>query len=171
MVCLRALADVLFFVKAANQSLIKVMKIRVSYRLLAKAFDFLVVVALALALPYPVGPLVGFLYSILGDSLKIGSPQSQSLGKRLFKLQTVSTVRTGPDGMRAPIDIKESALRNAPIGVATFFALIPVWGWLILVLIGVPLVAMELYLMLSVETGHRLGDVMGDTQVISSRAA
>jgi len=147
------------------------MKIKVSHRLLAKAFDFLVVVALALAIPYPVGPLVGFLYSIMDDALKLGSPQSQSLGKRIFRLQTVSTVRIGPDGLRAPIDIKESILRNAPIGVATFFALIPVWGWLILVLVGVPLVAMELYLMLSVETGHRLGDVMGDTQVISSRAA
>jgi hypothetical protein len=25
---------------------------------------------------------------------------------------------------------------------------------------------MEVYLMLSVETGHRLGDVMGDTEVV-----
>ena len=53
--------------------------------------------------------------------------------------------------------------------MATFFAIIPIWGWLILALIGVPLMLMEIYLMLSVETGHRLGDVMGDTEVIQAR--
>jgi hypothetical protein len=146
------------------------MKIQVSQRVSAKAFDFLLVVVLALLVFYPVGPLLGFLYSILADGLKIKSTQSQSIGKKIMKLQTVSTARNDASGLRAPITFRESALRNAPIGVATFFALIPVWGWLILLLVGLPLMAMEIYLMLSVETGHRLGDVMGDTQVISSEA-
>jgi hypothetical protein len=147
------------------------MKIQVSQRVSAKAIDFLIVVVLALVVVYPLGPLMGFLYSILADGLKIKSNQSQSVGKKIMKLQTVSTSRNTVDGLRAPITFRESALRNAPIGVATFFALIPVWGWLILMLVGLPLMAMEIYLMLSVETGHRLGDVMGDTQVIPSSAA
>jgi hypothetical protein len=147
------------------------MKIKVSHRVFAKAVDFLLVVVVALVIPYPIGPLLGFLYSICADGLKLGSPQSQSIGKKIFKLQTVSTIRKDDHGLRAPASFKDSVLRNAPIGVATFFALIPVWGWLILVLVGVPLIAMEIYLMLSVETGHRLGDVMGNTQVISSQAA
>ena len=29
--------------------------------------------------------------------------------------------------------------------------------------------AMEIYLMITVETGHRLGDVMGDTEVVRER--
>jgi hypothetical protein len=40
---------------------------------------------------------------------------------------------------------------------------------IILGLIGLPLMVMEVYLMISVETGHRLGDVMGDTEVIEKR--
>jgi hypothetical protein len=147
------------------------MKASVLHRVFAKAIDFALVVAFAILLPYPLGPLVGFFYSIGADSLKFGSNQGQSVGKKLLKLQTVSQVRHSPDGLREPANLRESVLRNAPVGVATFFALIPIWGWLILFLIGVPLMVMEIYLMLSVETGHRLGDVMGDTEVISSRAA
>ena len=67
---------------------------------------------------------------------------------------------------RVPASIKASILRNAPVGVATFFAIIPVWGWIILGIIGIPLMVMEVYLMATVETGLRLGDVMGDTEVI-----
>jgi hypothetical protein len=147
------------------------MKARVLHRVAAKGIDFALVVAFALALPYPLGPLVGFFYSMSADCLKFGSHQSQSVGKKLLKLQSVSRVRRDASGLRSPVSLKESIYRNAPVGVATFFALIPVWGWLILFLIGIPLLVMEIYLMLSVETGHRLGDVMGDTEVISSQAA
>ena len=148
------------------------MKASVLHRVFAKAIDLTLVwlFAWALPLPYPVGPLIGFVYSLTADSLKFGSGQSQSVGKRLLKLQTVS-LRRGSDGLREPANLKESIYRNAPVGVATFFALIPFWGWLIMILIGVPLMVMEIYLMLSVEAGHRLGDVMGDTEVISTLAA
>jgi hypothetical protein len=37
-------------------------------------------------------------------------------------------------GSMQPATYRESALRNSPVGIATFFSLIPVWGWLILVL-------------------------------------
>jgi uncharacterized RDD family membrane protein YckC len=147
------------------------MKASVLHRVFAKAIDFALVVAFAVVLPYPIGPLIGFFYSILADALKFGSHQSQSVGKKLLKLQAVSRVRRDANGLREPTNLRESVYRNAPVGVATFFALIPVWGWLILFLIGVPLMVMEIYLMLSVETGHRLGDVMGDTEVISSASA
>ena len=67
-----------------------------------------------------------------------------------------------------PASIRASILRNAPVGVATFFAIIPVWGWLILGIVGIPLMIMEVYLMATVGTGHRLGDVMGDTEVVQA---
>jgi uncharacterized RDD family membrane protein YckC len=147
--------------------------------------DIFIVLVLA-ALPlYPVGPLLGFVYSLIADGLKLPgrgtqSVQGQSVGKWIFKLRVVMVVtrrvgEPGNGGMaeaetvvreRVPASIKASALRNAPVGVATFFAIIPVWGWIILGIVGIPLMIMEIYLMATVETGHRLGDVMGDTEVV-----
>ena len=124
--------------------------------------DIILVIALAVVLPYPLGPLVGFLYSLCADGLNFGPFRGQSVGKKLMRLRTVSRVRG------APASLRESILRNAPVGVATFFAIIPLWGWLIAGLLGVPLMIMEVYLMATVEHGHRLGDVMGDTEVVSA---
>lgn len=133
---------------------------RILNRIVAKMIDIVIMMAVALILPYPLGPLLGFLYSVLGDGLNVGPFRGQSLGKKALNLQVVSIVR------KRPASFRDSLLRNAPVGVATFFAIIPLWGWLILGLIGLPLMAMEVYLMLTVETGHRLGDVMGDTEVV-----
>lgn len=136
------------------------LKVSVVNRVIAKMIDIFVVFLLAALLPYPLGPLSGFLYSLFCDGIQYKNFQGQSLGKKIMKLQVRSTVS------KLPANWKDSALRNAPVGVATFFAIIPIWGWLILGLIGIPLMVMEIYLMLSVETGHRLGDVMGDTEVV-----
>jgi len=143
-------------------------KVSVVHRVIAKAIDLLGVFFLAWVLFYPIGPLLGFLYSLFADGMNFGPFEGQSLGKKLMKLQvvhmgTTSGHRTGPI-TRA--NWKDSALRNTPVGVATFFAIIPIWGWLILALIGIPLMIMEIYLMVRVERGHRLGDVMGDTEVV-----
>ncbi len=164
-------------------------KAAVSTRVLAKMVDILIVLVLA-ALPlYPVGPLLGFFYSLVADGLRLphaaakkgfNLQQGQSVGKWLFRLRVVMIVarqggEPGSGGMaeaeelrheRHPATIRASIMRNAPVGVATFFAIIPVWGWIILGIVGVPLMMMEIYLMATVETGHRLGDVMGDTEVI-----
>jgi uncharacterized RDD family membrane protein YckC len=132
-------------------------------RVSAKLIDIFLVVFFAAVIWYPVGPLIGFLYSILGDGINYGPFRGQSIGKKLLKLRVVERQN------RQPIHFKDSVFRNAPVGVATFFAIIPVWGWLILLLIGVPLMLMEIYLMATVHTGHRLGDVMGDTEVVEVR--
>ncbi|MCM2277546.1 MAG: RDD family protein [Oligoflexia bacterium] len=135
-------------------------KVGVLNRVSAKMIDILLIIGVAAILPYPLGPLLAFLYSLLADGLNFGPFAGQSVGKRLMRLQVVN-VKT-----RKPASYRDSMLRNTPVGVATFFAIIPVWGWLILVLVGVPLMVMEIYLMMSVEAGHRLGDVMGDSEVI-----
>jgi uncharacterized RDD family membrane protein YckC len=135
-------------------------KVSVANRVIAKVIDILIVFALAVALPYRIGPLLGFLYSLFADGFDRGIFHGQSVGKKVMKLQVISTIT------KKPATWKESALRNTPVGVATFFSLIPIWGWLILALIGIPLMLMEIYLMLRVDTGHRLGDVMGDTEVV-----
>lgn len=137
-------------------------RVSVSNRVAAKLIDIAVVIALAAILLYPLGPLAGFCYSLFADGLKLFGQRGQSLGKKAMKLRVVQSKS------RKPATYRDSAFRNAPVGVATFFAIIPIWGWLILGLIGLPLMAMEIYLMLTVPTGHRLGDVMGDTEVIDA---
>jgi uncharacterized RDD family membrane protein YckC len=132
-------------------------------RILAKLIDLLLVFLFAILLPYPIGPLLGFCYSIFADGLDFSQIPGASLGKRVMGLRVVHVLE------KRPAFWKDSLLRNAPVGVATFFAIIPVWGWLIAVLIGLPLMVIEVYLILTVETGHRLGDVMADTEVIEVR--
>lgn len=135
-------------------------KVSVINRVIAKVIDLLIVVAVAAILPYPLGPILGFLYSLLGDGIHYKGLEGQSVGKKLLRLRVLHTQH------KRPANFRDSALRNTPVGVATFFAIIPVWGWLILALIGIPLMVMEIYLMISVDNGHRLGDVMGDTEVV-----
>jgi uncharacterized RDD family membrane protein YckC len=140
-------------------------KVTVLSRVAAKMIDLFLVVFIGAVpiLPYPLGPLLGFAYSLGGDGIQKGPFHGQSVGKKLMKLCVVRK------GTQKPASWRDSALRNAPVGVATFFALIPVWGWIICILIGLPLMIMEVYLMLSVETRQRLGDVMGDTEVVDVR--
>jgi uncharacterized RDD family membrane protein YckC len=138
-------------------------KVSVVNRVIAKVIDLLICIAVAAILPYPLGPLLGFLYSVFADGIHTGPLQGQSLGKKLLNLQVVNIIR------KRPATYKDSFFRNLPVGIATFFAIIPVWGWLILALLGLPLMAMEIYLMLKVESGHRLGDVMGDTEVVDCK--
>ncbi len=133
-------------------------------RCLAKSLDVIVIFFLSLALPHPVGVFLGLVYVLIHD----GFPGGQSLGKKAFGLRTVMYDGSdeGGHGLAQRCDYAKSALRNAPLGVATFFAIIPFWGWLISILLGIPMIAIELYLMMTRPQGARLGDVMADTRVI-----
>lgn len=128
-------------------------------RLLAKGVDLLLMIACAAILPYPLGPLMALAYSLLADALPVKGWQGQSVGKRVFHLKVIHS-----DSGQV-CSIRDSATRNAPVGVSIFFAIIPIWGWLILFLVGTPLLVIEVYLMLSTMPRRRLGDVMADTEV------
>lgn len=140
------------------------MRPRNSHRILAKFIDIVVVIALGALLPRFVGPLLGFAYSVLADGMKFGPFIGQSVGKKLMGLRVISRSRKGK-----PVTLAESAIRNSPIGFATFFGIIPVWGWILLGLIGIPLMLLEGYLVLRAPNGHRLGDVMADSEVVRAR--
>lgn len=135
-------------------------------RVLAKFIDLFVVMFTSAVVIYPVGPLLGFLYSLVADALPFKGFQGQSLGKKLLKLKVVSTKPGSQISLKSKITYRESIYRNAPVGVATFFALIPIWGWAILALIGFPLMIVEIYLLVRAPRGQRLGDVMADTEVV-----
>ncbi len=128
-------------------------------RLIGKSIDLIVVIALAWPVfLYPAGPLAAFLYILISDGLNNG----QSLGKRVVKLRVINTA-TGK-----PADFRDSIIRNSPIAVAVLFFLIPFWGWLLWIIIGIPTLAIELYLMRSLDHQARLGDTMADTKVVEA---
>ena len=67
----------------------------------------------------------------------------------------------------SPCSIKQSFIRNLPLLVPLILAIIPFWGWILSLLVGLPLVVLEVYLMYKLDSAHRLGDVMADTTVIA----
>ncbi|MGZ3712988.1 MAG: RDD family protein [Bdellovibrionota bacterium] len=123
-------------------------------RLIGKAIDLIIVVALVSVL-YPAGPLAGFLYILICDGLKGG----RSLGKRVVGLQVINTV-TG-----RPAQFKDSIVRNSTVAIPTLFSMVPIVGWILWIVIGIPILAIELYLMTRLDQQARLGDTMADTKV------
>ena len=65
-----------------------------------------------------------------------------------------------------PAGLKTSVIRNAPVGLVTFFMIIPVWGWILSLLIGIPLALVEISLLIRAERRQRLGDVMAESVVV-----
>lgn len=131
-------------------------KVALLSRLFAKAIDFFIVIVLSFFF-YPFGVVLGTLYIALCDGLQEG----QSVGKRVVGFRVVSM----EDGK--PCTFNQSLIRNLPFGVPLLFTIVPVWGWIFSAFIGLPLILLELYLLLKIASGNRLGDVMADTTVMS----
>ena len=124
-------------------------------RLIGKAIDLVIVMALAsIPLGYA-GPLAALLYLLISDGLKGG----RSLGKRVVGLRVVNTA-TGKAA-----DFKDSIIRNAPVAVFVLFSFVPFVGVFLGIVIGIPILAIELYLMTRLDQQARLGDTMADTRV------
>ena len=126
-------------------------------RLLAKAIDLFIVLILAFFF-YPLGIVFAVLYLGICDSLQEG----QSVGKKFMGLRVISL----EDG--SPCSTRQSFVRNLPLIVPLVPAILPIWGWIFSILIGVPLIIMEVYLIYKLDSGHRLGDVMADTSVMGN---
>jgi uncharacterized RDD family membrane protein YckC len=126
-------------------------------RLIAKGIDLFLVFILCLLL-YPAGILAAIAYLGLSDSFH----QGQSIGKRLVGFQVVSL----EDG--TPCSIKQSFIRNLPFLIPLFFMMIPLWGWFFSLILGGPLTLFEVYLLMKIQSGNRLGDVMASTTVMAS---
>jgi uncharacterized RDD family membrane protein YckC len=124
-------------------------------RLIGKAIDLILVIGLASVPLYPAGPLAAFLYILICDGLKDG----RSLGKRVVGLHVINTT-TGK-----PSDFKDSIIRNSTVAVPVLFFMVPIIGWFLWILIGIPILAIEVYLMTRLDAQARLGDTMADTKV------
>lgn len=125
-------------------------------RVLAKVVDLFI--AFILILPfYPLGVFFALFYLAFCDYLQDG----QSVGKKFIGLRVVSL----EDG--SPCSKRQSAVRNLPFLIPIVFLIFPLWGGIITALVGIPLCLLELYLILNLDSGHRMGDVMADTTVMA----
>lgn len=131
-------------------------------RIGAKSLDLFIVVLIGQVLPNGIGAIVGFVYSLVGDGLNLRALRSRSIGKRVFGLEVVNALSGGQCRLR------QSVIRNAPIGVVTFLAIFPFWGWILAVLVGIPVFAVEIALIIRADRSQRLGDVMADTEVVEN---
>lgn len=126
-------------------------------RILAKSIDLFIVLLLSFFF-YPLGILLSVTYIGVADSLQNG----QSVGKKFMGFAVISL----EDGK--PCTMKQSFVRNLPIIIPLVLAIIPFWGWIFSLVLGLPLILMEIYLLYKLDSGHRLGDVMADTSVMAN---
>jgi hypothetical protein len=110
------------------------------------------------------GPPLAALYLLVADGLMSG----QSIGKRIFGVRTM--VLPARTGQRAhPAGYRESVLRNAPFALAGLFYGLTLVGWVLLFVVGVPIIAFEAYMVWSDRLGIRIGDIFADTQVVDGK--
>jgi uncharacterized RDD family membrane protein YckC len=105
-----------------------------------------------------IGGLIGAAYMLIKDGLF----ESQSLGKKLMKLQVVTL-----DGSKA--DYVVSAKRNAIFAVPSLISIIPLIGWIIGGLLSLVVAIVEIVKVLNDPKGRRMGDQWANTQVISQK--
>lgn len=117
---------------------------------IAKLVDFILIAAAVKMLPQ-VGHLAGLVYLLISDGLFDG----RSLGKKIIRLRVVS-LPTGNTG-----SFKDSIIRNLTLFFPLLLYNIPLFGWILMVLVC----ALEFLLMLGNEDGMRLGDELARTTV------
>lgn len=125
-------------------------------RLIAKGIDLFVVMIMSMTF-HPFGVFLALSYLAFSDSLYHG----QSFGKKMIGFQVVSLING------RPCTFKQSVLRNLPFMVPVALMIIPFWGTIFCILLAIPLMSFEAYLIWWMNPGHRVGDVMADTTVVS----
>jgi len=127
-------------------------------RVIAKAIDMIIVVAIYLLGGEIWGP-VGIVAAVLMCALQDGLGEGQSVGKKIIGLRVIEE-QTGMG-----CSFTHSAIRNLPFVLAILFTSSP-FLWILLLLIPLPGLLLETYLIFSLDSGVRVGDVLGNTLVI-----
>lgn len=133
-------------------------KADLTLRGLARLVDFSLAFMLAQA-GHEAGPILAVIYLLLADGFMHG----QSVGKRIFGIRTMVVPRRVPAGYR------ESLLRNAPFALLALFYVVPLVGWILLIVAGLPIVGFETWMVVSDRLGVRIGDIFADTQVVDAK--
>ena len=126
-------------------------------RFAAKAIDFAIWVLLVLLVP-PAGTLFGVLFWLLCDGLVGGA----SPGKHAVGLIVLHRTH------RRPATLMESTLRNVPFAVPALLMLLPA-GPIFAAVVGIPILLLETYFLLSDPQEIRLGDVFADSVVVTTK--
>lgn len=126
-------------------------------RFAAKAIDFAIWVLLVLLLP-PAGTLFGVVFWLFCDGLIGGA----SPGKRTVGILVLHREH------RRPITLKESTLRNLPFAIPAVLMLLPA-GPIFAAVVGIPILLLETYFLLSDPQEIRIGDIFADTVVVTTR--
>lgn len=124
-------------------------------RFAAKAIDGAIWILLAALVP-PAGTVFGVLFWLFCDGLVGGA----SPGKHLVGLMVLHKDE------RRPATLKESTLRNIPFAIPALLLLLPA-GPLFCAVVGIPVLLLESYFLLSDPEEVRIGDIFGDTRVVS----
>ena len=127
-------------------------------RLMARAIDMTIWFLLTLLVP-PAGTLFGLIFWLLCDGLFGGA----SPGKHAVGLLVLHKDH------RRPATLKESALRNVPFAIPALLLILPIIGPIVAAAVGIPVLLLELYFLLSDPEQVRLGDVFADTRVVSAK--
>lgn len=122
-------------------------------RLLARAIDLVLILAVAKMLPQA-GLLAGLAYLLVSDGLFDG----QSAGKKIVNLYVREE-----SGCRC--SVRASVLRNAPLALSCVVFQIPMFGWLL----APAVLGFELLMMIGNAEGKRLGDLLAGTAVVECR--
>ena len=146
-------------VKVGEKAVVEYKKADLFKRFVAYLID--AILASVVSLIPVVGGLVAGTYMLLRDGFDF--MQNRSIGKMAVNLKPI-VVETG-----ANCDLQTSAKRNWPFAIGHFLVAIPVIGWILAILIWIPLfiyVVIEAVLVFTDDKGLRLGDKMAGTQVI-----
>lgn len=122
-------------------------------RTAAKIIDFILIAAVIEIIPRA-GYFAGIAYLLLSDGLFDG----RSIGKKLLKLQVVSSET------QSPCTFRESILRNSPFAVGYALLTVPWIGWIFVLIVAF----FEFILVLGSKDSKRLGDEIAKTVVLES---
>lgn len=122
-------------------------------RTAAKIVDFILIAAVIEIIPRA-GFFAGLTYLLLGDGFLDG----MSIGKKLLRIRVVS-VET-----YSPCTFKDSILRNSTFAVGYVLLVVPLIGWIFILIISI----VEFILLLGSKDGMRLGDEIAKTTVIET---
>ena len=140
-------------------------KADLSLRTLARLVDLTLAFAVA-NVAREAGPPLAALYLLAADGLL----QGQSIGKRLFGVRAMVLPPKGSKLTRGrPAGYRESVLRNAPFALVSLFYGLTLVGWVLLFVVGIPIMAFEAWMVWSDRLGIRIGDIFADTQVVDAK--
>ncbi len=120
-------------------------------RTAAKIVDFILIAAVIEIIPRA-GFFAGLTYLLLGDGLFDG----RSIGKKLLRIRVVSA------DTYSSCTFKDSILRNSTFAVGYVLWIVPLIGWMFILIVSV----IEFILLLGSKDGMRLGDEIARTTVV-----